>query len=374
MRALVLTTQIGGHGGIQYAGRLLLRSLADLLGPAGRITLLSLRDSPTDLEPVSACLAGAYLGHGSRLRTVANVLRVGRRWDLVVLGHVNLAPLVPLVHRRACPLVAVLYGLEAWRPLSALQRRGLSRADRILYISEHTQALSERANPWLKDVPAAICYLGLLPSGQESGVRSQGSEGPPKRLTADSCLLSPGPFALSVGRMCGKERAKGHEELIALWPRVQARRPGLRLVLIGDGNDRPRLQELARARGAEVEFLGAVDDDTRDAYLRACRCFCLPSRGEGFGLVYLEAMRLGKPVLAGATDASHEVVLDGITGRTVDPTRPDDLLAGILDVSGERAEALGEAGRRRFAEHFRYDRFHERFAAHIHEVLHGVGV
>jgi phosphatidylinositol alpha-1,6-mannosyltransferase len=385
MKALVLTTQVGARGGVQYAGRLLLRSLADLLGPGADVTLLSLRDRPADLA--GAGFGGAYLGHGSRLRTLANALRLGlRRWDLVLLGHANLAPLVPLVHRRGGgPLVAVVYSLEAWRPLGVLHRRGLARADRVLYISAHSRALSEAANPWLAAVPGAVCHLGLLPSDQESGVRGQGAPegrqsiargGNPWDATGEGdnpwgATLTPGSFALSVGRMDSKERYKGHEEMIALWPRVQAQRPGLRLVLIGDGDDRPRLEALARAAGAAVEFLGAVDDDTRDASLRACRCFCLPARGEGFGLVYLEAMRLGKPVLAGSTDAGREVVVDGVTGRAVDPTNPDELLDGILDVSGARAEALGEAGRERFDEQFRYDRFLERFGAHLREVLPG---
>jgi glycosyltransferase involved in cell wall biosynthesis len=85
--------------------------------------------------------------------------------------------------------------------------------------------------------------------------------------------------------------------------------------------------------------------------------------------VYLEAMRAGKPVLAGSGDAGPEVVVQGQTGRTVDPTNADELLQGIQDVSGDRAEAMGRAGRQRFDEHFAYDKFLARLSPHLHEIV-----
>jgi phosphatidylinositol alpha-1,6-mannosyltransferase len=174
-----------------------------------------------------------------------------------------------------------------------------------------------------------------------------------------------------IGRMAQSERYKGQEEMIRVWPAVERARPGMRLVLIGDGDDRMRLESLAREIGANVEFLGRVDNEVRDAYLAGCCCFCLPSRGEGFGLVYLEAMRAGKPVLASCRDAGGEVVVDGVTGRAVDPTKPDDLLQGILDVSGPRAEEMGRASYQRFQENFRYERFLERFVECVRSVQPG---
>ena len=158
-----------------------------------------------------------------------------------------------------------------------------------------------------------------------------------------------------------------------MWPRVIQERPNFPLVIIGDGDGRPRLEALAGQLGSNVRFLGTVDDAARDVYLKSCRCFCLPARGEGFGLVYLEAMRAGKPVLAGSLDAGREVVLDGITGRTVDPTNAEELVAGILDVSGEKAEQMGIAGLERFEQHFCYEKFVARFSRHVREVVEGRG-
>jgi glycosyltransferase involved in cell wall biosynthesis len=99
----------------------------------------------------------------------------------------------------------------------------------------------------------------------------------------------------------------------------------------------------------------------------------MPSRAEGFGLVYLEAMQAGKPVLASCRDAAKEVVLDGMTGRLVDQDSLDDVLAGVLEVCGDRAEEMGRTGRQVYLERFTYDRFLERFGSLVLPLLRTYG-
>lgn len=359
MRILFLTTEIGGHGGIQYAGRLFVRAMGDVF-PGCSVTVVSILDPSGALETAS----GTYEirgGAGSRFQAARIGYSELRRsdWDLVVLGHVNLAPLLLLHRPVSVPVTGWIYGVEAWHPLSATRRRGLQRLDQVLYISRHTQQAAWQANRWLPWVPAAVCHLGLA---AETGTRKSG--GTP---------LVEGEFALMIGRMASGERYKGHEEMIRVWPRLADVLPDLPLVVVGNGDDRARLEYLARELRADVRFVGAVDDAARDACLAACRAFCLPSRGEGFGLVYLEAMRQGKPVLAGSGDAGPEVVVDHVTGRTVDPTTEDELLGGLVEVLGPKAELMGQAGRERFQEEFSYQAFVERLAKHYRGLIEGPG-
>jgi phosphatidyl-myo-inositol dimannoside synthase len=357
MRVLFLTTELADIGGVQYAGRLLLRGLDDVFENRADFTILSLRDSLAKLQGLK--LPGRAIGFdGNRCRLLWHSFRLRKssKWDLLVLGHINLGA-VPLLISGSCSRsLAFVYGVEAWRPLRGTRRLGLRKMDRLLYISEHTRKLSHQFNPWLMEQPSGICHLGLLPEEKLSDAD-----------LSDPRVLehSESAFVLTVGRMSAAERYKGHEELIRVWPRVLEDRPDLRLVFVGDGDDRPRLEELARPQGDKVQFLRVVDDATRNRLLRSCRCFCLPSRGEGFGLVYLEAMRLGKPVLAGRDDAGKEVVLDGVTGRTVDPKDPEMLRRGILDVTGPRAPSMGAEGRRRFLDHFDYPAFLKRLRSQM---------
>jgi glycosyltransferase involved in cell wall biosynthesis len=98
--------------------------------------------------------------------------------------------------------------------------------------------------------------------------------------------------------------------MIAALPAILAAEPAARLRLIGRGDDIPRLQGIAAQLGvgAAIDFLGFVDDTRLTAELRACRLFALPSRKEGFGLVFLEAMAHGRPCLGARAGGVPEVI------------------------------------------------------------------
>jgi phosphatidylinositol alpha-1,6-mannosyltransferase len=367
-RVLFLTTDIARAGGVQYAGRLILRALQDWPPAPPRVTLLTINDVSQDLEPwKSGCQA--FGGGGRRIATTlkARALLRRERWDLILLGHLHLAPLVmALASKPRPPSVAIIHGIEAWQPLTRARRWALHKVDRLVFVSHHSQRRATEANPWLDKMQSVVCPLGLLP--EQARVRpSTGEDEPPKghpfngNAGHEQAFPFLGQYALMIGRMARSESYKGHEELIRIWADVVKHRQDFPLLIVGKGDDQLRLEALARQLAAPVQFLGAVDDATRDLLMTRCRCFCMPSRGEGLGLVYLEAMRAGKPILAGTTDAGAEAVVDGITGRVVDPADSRALLNGILDVSGDQAAAMGEAGRQRFLEHYRYERFLDRF-------------
>ena len=173
-----------------------------------------------------------------------------------------------------------------------------------------------------------------------------------------------GPFALIVGRMAAAERYKGHDLLIDLWPRVAAAVPGATLVIAGDGDDRARLETRAAACGGPVRFVGRVSDTALADLYRECAFFAMPSRDEGFGLVFLEAMRAGKACVGGM-GAAAEVIADGVTGLVVEPDRPADVLAALLRLFREpdtRAR-MGRAGALRVAREFTEAQFRRRFRA-----------
>lgn len=353
MNVLFVVPDLHGYGGIQLACRLALRALHEEFG-ADQVAVISQNDTTAALE--KSVQGWVYGGGGSKRRTATAVMKTAysRRWDAGIFMHVNLSPLIPLWVSRP-PTLVILYGIDVCRPLARSVRWGVRAADRIVSISEHTRREAIAYNPWMSELQHRVCLLGVPPTN-----------GVPEIL--DSSAPEDAPYALAVGRMVGKDRAKGFDELINVWPRVSVARPGLRLIMIGDGPDRPRLENLARTNGADGKFLGRVDDHTRDYYLQHCAAFCLPSRGEGFGLVYVEAMRVGRPVLTGSGDAGAEVIRDRVTGRAVDPTNPDELVEGLLDVTGPNAAAYGEAGRRRFEELFTYERFRERFHGIVREL------
>ena len=127
------------------------------------------------------------------------------------------------------------------------------------------------------------------------------------------------------------------------------------------------MRELAESLGVAdcVDLPGFVPDDELARYLQEASLFAMPSRGEGFGLVYVEAMRFGLPCIAGANDAAQEVVVDGETGRLVDPDDEPKLLETLLWFAEhrEQARAMGAAGQDRWRRLYRPSVFQDRFRA-----------
>jgi phosphatidylinositol alpha-1,6-mannosyltransferase len=172
------------------------------------------------------------------------------------------------------------------------------------------------------------------------------------------------PTVLIVARM-DDLAYKGHRELIDCWSRVVGAVPSARLVVVGTGPGLNALRARAAASPAadQIEFRQFVPEDRMREVWGESTVFAMPSRGEGFGLVYIEAMRHGLPVVASVHDAAPEINVDGVTGYNVDLDRPDELGDRIIHLLRDEALAarLGEAGRRRWAKHFRYAAFRDRF-------------
>src|ERR1700689_4853996 len=162
------------------------------------------------------------------------------------------------------------------------------------------------------------CPLGLLDHDPATEGLDSGPAGLPGEIPG-GVSLSPdlreiGPSSvLILGRMHDEERDKGHDELLESWPAVVARVPGAQLVVAGLGNDVPRLQAKARALGVGhcVVFCGFLPRATLTALMGRIAVFAMPSAREGFGLVYLEAMRAGRPCIGSTSDAAGGIMVQG---------------------------------------------------------------
>jgi phosphatidylinositol alpha-1,6-mannosyltransferase len=157
---------------------------------------------------------------------------------------------------------------------------------------------------------------------------------------------------------------KGHRALIAAMESVVAAVPDARLIIAGTGDDVENYRGTAgRSRMAKsILFTGFVSAAVLRALYRHVGVFAMPSRQEGFGLVYAEAMAAGLPCVASTCDAASEVVLDGETGLLVDPSDQHALVCSLLRLlqDDQYRQRLGLQGRKRFEEHFTEEQFHQR--------------
>jgi phosphatidyl-myo-inositol dimannoside synthase len=340
VRSLLVTPNLLGRDGISSLSRQLRSILPE------PVVALTLHDARADD-------GGARRSAGGRVpRFLADAARLALQTDaetIVVCAHLHLAPVARFLAPRAVPPTYILCGIEAWVPVRPTERWALG-SGRLVAISEHTARRFKAANPAFACAHVDVCHPGLPPASSGGG----------------AATLAGPPAALIVGRMARGERYKGHELLIDLWPRVQRAHPSAQLWMVGDGDDRQRLEALARDRGLgdAVIFAGAVSERELDDLYRRCRFFVLPSRDEGFGLVFLEAMRAGKACV-GSRGAAEEIIDHGTTGLIVDAHRPDDVCAAMIRLFSDAAlcAAMGRAGADRFTARFTDVAFAKRFDA-----------
>lgn len=325
------------------------------------LTVIALHDTGAHRDVRICAPDVAYRGHaGDRRRFALDVMRtaVSSPRALLVFGHANFAPLGLATALRRGHYAVVAHGVEAWAKLSPLRELALRQAAEIWPVSRYTAEVVARVHqiPDARIVPVRNCLDPLQPLRPI---------GPPP----------PGaPRFLVVSRLTYGDRDKGVDRAIQAFALARARLPEhATLEIVGDGDDRARLEALART-GTDhpgVVFHGAVSDAALDALFVACRAFVLPSRLEGFGLVFAEAMARGRAVIAAAAGATPEVVEDGVTGLLVGFEDRAALADAIVALAKDHphATALGAAGRARLDANFLYPRYARDVAERLDTLL-----
>lgn len=342
----LLTDGFGAYGGIARYNSDLMTALA--MSPRfGEIVALP-RFAGTDAALPPGVQQLRPRPGGAAWSMTALSLAARRQIDLIFCGHLNAAPLAAAIARaRRRPLWLQAHGIEAWPPRGRGIRRALECAALVTCVSRYTR---ERLLSWSNADPARVRVLPNTvaakpaPLGSRPGlVAHYGLEGRKVILT--------------VGRLSASERYKGHDRIIRALPAISARHPDVSYLIVGTGDDLPRLQALAAEQGVaqRVVFAGKIADAELPDTFALADVFAMPSTGEGFGIVFLEAARHGLPVVGGNRDGSADALADGAIGRLVDPDDSEALVEAIVtalaDTRGKAVAAVERFQFRNFARH-----------------------
>lgn len=343
------------EGGIAAVSRCVLRAVEEEVrcGRMARADRVLLLEDPGDSEPPPV-RGEQHLAGGNQARFVWQVWRsfLRHRHDLVFFDHAGLARsvLLPLPGLPAPRFAVFVHGVELAEARHGARARALRAAHRVLANSRFTADRLHAQLPTLGD-QIRVVPLCIDPERVEAW----------QALEAGQAAARREPAALIVGRMWADERGKGHDELLAAWPSVRCQVPEAELWIVGGGSDVARLATKAKELelGDAVRFLGRVPDDELGALYRRASVFAMPSRQEGFGLVWAEAMWWGLPCIGATADAAGQVIRDGETGELVPYGDVPALTSALVRLlsDGARAHRMGEAGRHRAREHFGYERF-----------------
>lgn len=275
---------------------------------------------------------------------------------IVLVWHLGLLKLLPPLLRFRPKVLLYLHGIEAWRPLDPLTRYLFRFVSTFLTNSRYTWERFLQHQPGLARRQHRVVPLGL---------------GEPVREAVPAPAAPPQMLMLS--RLSASEDYKGHREMIAAWEQVRQQLPTARLVIAGDGTLRPTLEALVsqHALPDAVHFAGRITEREKHQLLRDSCALAMPSRNEGFGLVYLEAMRLGRSCLVSTEDAGREVVNPPEAGLAADLSDPAALAQACVRLlsPGAEWEAWSMAAQRRYEQQFTAAHFQARLRAAFEQAL-----
>lgn len=302
-RTLLMAPEIfASEGGIPRILQLYLKALCDPAEKNCRVRLLALNDAPEDgvkgRASVNGMLEESQGCRRSKPAFVKNTIRLAKGCDTIVCGHVRQLPVAWLAQKLnpSVRYYLVAHGIEVWRPFTAVERVALRGAERILCVSDYTRRELLKNCP-LEDGRAVVLHNALDPF----------------------FVIEPGrplpecePTILVVTRLTYADRYKGVQHMIEAMPAIRAAIPNAKLRLVGRGDDLSRLRRIRDDLSLKdaVEFTGYIDDQRLRDEMRNCRLFALPSRKEGFGLVFIEAMAHGRPCLGARAGGVPEVIND----------------------------------------------------------------
>lgn len=242
-----------------------------------------------------------------------------QRPHLILCGHLNFSPVALWVNRLLrIPYWLLVYGIDAWDVGDPQKIRAIKQADQIISISEYTRdRLIQEQN-----LPAE--QISILPVTFDA-IRFTLAAKPNYLL--DRYQLQPDqPILLTVARLADSDRFKGYDQVLKALPQIRQALPNVYYLIVGKGRDLSRIERLIEELGLQdcVTLTGFVPDEELGDHYNLCDVFAMPSKREGFGIVYLEALACGKPALGGNQDGAVDALCGGKLGALVDP---DDIEA-----------------------------------------------
>lgn len=355
-----MTGARGLCGGIASANLNVLHALIQLAQERGAgLTVFSFLEKESDRVDFLPQWVGFRAFQGNRSLFSVNLLRAARGRPVFCFDHVRLAfPLLPLAAAGVVKTIIFAHGRESWERVQKRSRWIFQCASLCLTNSHFTL---RKMREQLSKFNGEACLLGLSPEFALNREVPEAPAGTIEMKAADGeARILKDRVLLLVGRMDPSEALKGHRALIDVMPDLLRKYPDVQLVFPGPGDDRRNLEELAQRNGvASSVFLpGFVSIETLQCLYRHCYAFVMPSKQEGFGLAYLEAMNYGKPCVGCFDQGAEEIIVHGETGFLVYNPRDCQELLEVLDAllrDPERARALGRRGS---------ERLHERFTSH----------
>lgn len=331
-----------GIGGIENYTKTFINALqeSERLSDA-QIRVISLHDDKPDLRYTGKAEFKSH--NGNRTSFIIDVIKSSTRADVIIFGHINLSSiglLVKLLNRNV-KMAIIIFGLEAWRYDGVISNLFFKLCYRIISISEYTK------NKFIEIHKCNPDKFELLPPCLDPYTSEHNHT-----ILSDSEIISrygvdnKSPVLISVCRLYSSEKYKGYDNVIRSIVKLRNKYNDIKYLIVGryDEKEYSRIMRLIEEHdlAKHITLTGYVTQKELTQLYRLSDIFVMPSRGEGFGIVFIEALSYGLPVIAGNRDASVETLKGGKLGMLVDPDSVNEISDAIetMLVSGDGMEIL----------------------------------
>jgi len=362
-------TAFSQTGGIERFNKCFLKALGELdkEGVTDSYSLSAYDDSVSEQYYDAA----RYKGFGkNKISFVLGSLAKAGKYDVIFLGHVNLAS-VGIVIKRLYPskkVILITHGIEVWTQLTGIKKKILDVADRVMSVSSFTKNK-------LKEVqgingnkvtvfPNTIDPYFSIPDN----VRRVDSLRERYDINKEDFVI------YTLTRLANTELYKGYDKVIKALPAIIKEYPNTKYVIAGkyDAAEKERIDKQVAAEGLQehVILTGYLQEEELVAHYQMADLYIMPSRKEGFGIVFIEALVCGLPVIAGNADGSADALLNGELGTLIDPNSVEDIAAALkkhIQNNNRNKEEERLAVREKTLDSFAFDRYKQRLANIIAE-------
>lgn len=321
-------------GGIQVFSEFLLQALQALY-PHAHLSISLKNDTDINSANIknSPQIQTYYTGAiPSPFRTIFFALQliwlaIAQKPDLVIMTHLNFASIAFILKKiMGIKYIAIAHGIEAWDIQSPILRKSIQSADLILAVSNFTR------DRLYQEQGVSPDKIGILHNTFDA--KAWEIKDKPPQLLEKYGLRNDQKIILTVSRLVESEQYKGYDRILEALPIIRQTIPDIHYIIVGKGGDRDRIEQIIQHHNLQnhVTLAGFIPDQDLCSYYNLCDLFAMPSKREGFGIVYLEALACGKPVLGGNLDGAVDALCHGEIGVLINPENLSEIAETITNI------------------------------------------
>lgn len=299
----------------------------------------------------------------NKLKFVVNSILHARKHDLIFLGHINLS-VIGVIIKKIFPkkkVVLITHGIEVWKELTGNKRKLLDVVDGILSVSGFTKSKLIKINAVPEDkitvFPNTIDPHFPIPEN----VERQNSMRVRYRLSESDFVL------YTLTRLANTEAFKGYDNIFKAIPAIVKEHPNVKYVLAGrySEQEKERIHKVLNELNItdKVILTGFLDEKVLTDHYQMADLYIMPSKKEGFGIVFLESIVCGVPTVGGNADGTVDALMQGEIGELIDPDSVDDIIEvvdkNIKERTRENTELL-KSRKKKTIDNFSFTRYKER--------------